>query len=554
MRAYDDYPDPSEHVDPRQIEESAPHALESEQAVIGAMLFDNSAASDVDGIITPESFFEPLHGRLYLLIQETITRGQLAEPSKLNQRLQDADTAEAYSAFGGIRYLGDLVDRAPPPSMAVHHAKIVREAYQRREMIRLAAEIMQRAKHDRAVDALELLNAAERGLLAVQVQSRATNLYSASDGVAKVIQELEDPRLAHGLRTGIAALDDAIGGFQAGELWIMAGRPSMGKSGLVSTVALNVATDGLHPDGRRLGWIEINGEMTVQQMTRRHISDRAFSISSKYAPSYSAIRKRTLSAEQLAVFRQAAAEVSSLPTLRMVKKTGITLANLRSMIRRQAAAWAREGIALGGVSMDHVGLMRIEDFRRGRTEEQTALAIGLKELADELEIPFIALAQLNRQVESRDDKRPMLSDLRDSGAWEENADGVIGVYREAYYASRETAPKKDSDRQLWEERKGSKVIEALLLKIREGEAGRINLWGDMARNAIRSEAPDSIYDYGPTAFDWGDENPAVQAVNAAAAPMTSAPAPDPVQEPESGPAGLEFDTGSLDNVDGSFFD
>lgn len=550
-RSLDQFPPAEDLVDPREADSNVPLALEAEQAVLGALLFDNGTLADVDSIVSADTFSEPFHQTIFREIYSAVGAGLLAGPDRLNERFKDDElVGRAYHSFGGFRYLTDLVDRAPPSAVAADYAKLVREAWQRREMIAVAGEMMRRARVDRGVDSTAILDEAEKGLLAIQTRSRVTALSTAEDAVARVIEELENPAAASGVKIGLPPLDEEIGGFMAGELWVLAGRPSMGKSALMSTGALHVARHGVHPDGRRLGWIEVNGEMTVPQMMRRHISDLAFELSARHAPAYSRVRKRNLTDNERACFYAAAQEIRTLPTLRLVKRTGMTLANLRSLIRRQAAAWDREGIALGGVSIDHGGLIRVEDNRRGRTEAQTEIAIGCKELADELGIPLVVLLQLNRQVEARDDKHPLLSDLRDSGAWEENADGVIGVYRDAYYASRETEPKKLEARLLWEERKSSKIVEAILLKIREGEAGIVKLWADMARNAIRGSAPDNLFGDPSAAFDfagasamlsrpaglaadafsdpaWSESNPAVSAVLNAAAPLSGDPRPEP---------------------------
>ncbi len=342
-----------------------------------------------------------------------------------------------------------------------------------------------------------------------------------------MLAEFENPALSAGVTIGLLPLDLAVGGFQPGEMWVLAGRPSMGKSAIASTAALNVSTHGRHPDGRRLGWIEINGEMSSQQMMRRHIADRAFDLVARSAPKYSDIRARDLSELARKAMYAAASEIRELRTLKMVKRTGMTLGNLRSMVRRQVSAWDREDIALGGVSIDHGGLIRVDDARRGRTEAQTEIAIGMKELADELNVPLFVLLQLNRKVEERDDKTPMLSDLRDSGAWEENADGVIGTFRPAYYAVRQTQPKGADAVALWEAAKTSKEVHAILLKIREGEAGVVKLWADMARNAIRGSAPDNMYGDNTLGMAFGALDDAIAAHAAPYVPAEAGPAPGP---------------------------
>lgn len=530
--------------DPRERADFTPANIEAEQALLGILLFENATVAEVDGVILPDQFYEPFHGRLFAAIYSTVSAGRAADPITVLDRLgQDPALFE----LGGLRYLADLVDRAPPQTLAVDYARTVRDAWERREVIRIAGELMKTARQDGSVSGAALIEQAEKALTAVALHTRSTALVSAAEAVDRVIEELENPAVASGVKLGLGPLDEEIGGLMPGELWVLGGRPSMGKSAIASTAALHISRHERHADGRPLGVIEVNSEMSVSQMTRRHISDLAFELSPRDAPSYSKIRKRFLTDLERQIFHAAARVMRDLPTLKMVKRTGLTLASLRSLVRRQAAAWERQGVKLGLVTVDHVGLIRPEFDRRSRTEAQTDIAIELKELADELEIPILALAQLNRNVESRDDKRPMLADLRDSGAWEENADGVIGTYRDAYYAERETEPKKSDARYIWEERKASRTIEALLLKIREGQAGSVELWGDMARNAIRGQRPDNLYSAGATSSLWSHVED------------LAPPAPEPARSRFDPPAAPDVPAGDgrpeppLEAYDGSEF-
>lgn len=259
-------------------------------------------------------------------------------------------------------------------------------------------------------------------------------------------------------------------------------------SALGATVALNAAKAGV-------GVIEINSEMTTAQMMRRHLTDLCFDRHGSASPFYKDIRRRQISPAQRRMLEQAAQDISAMP-LAMVKRTGLTLSSARSLIRRQRAAWAQQGITLGLVTIDHVGLLSADGGGRDRYSDQTAIAIGSKQLADDLGIPVIALVQLNRQVEQRDNKRPTLADLRDSGAWEENADTVIGVFREAYYANKEPEPKAGASGSAtelkwdeWDRKRKSRAIDAMLLKVREGEEGVATLWASIGHNAIRSSDP-----------------------------------------------------------------
>lgn len=259
-----------------------------------------------------------------------------------------------------------------------------------------------------------------------------------------------------------------------------AGRPGAGKSAWAGCVGTNIAME------QGLGCLEVSLEMSVEQLWRRRLCDVAHRINPELAPAYSDLRRRLVTPAQRALLQEAALRVRGLPIV-SIARSGVSPAMILSMARRQITLWTRAGIKPGVVVIDHLGLVVGEG--KGRYESQTDVAIKTKEIATELQLPVIALAQLSRKIEERDDKRPILSDLRDSGSLEENADLVIGFYRDAYYAEHEPEPKKDLAWAEWNARKASKDIEAMLLKVREGRRGSVTLYGDMARNAIRAAAP-----------------------------------------------------------------
>lgn len=505
--------------------------IEAEQALLGAILYDNEALSLVDGTLPPDAFLEPFHGRLYDRMREIILAGSRADPITLADRFPGD---EGFGTLGGVGYLADLVDHAPPSANAPDYAGVIRDAAQRRNLIRLSEGLARAARgRDGDIPTAELIETAERELLRLQTHDRRTTLVSASEAVRRMLEQYENPNISPGVKTGLASLDEAIGDIQPGELVLLAARPSMGKSALAGCIAMNVSRKGLHPDGARLGVIEINGEMTPEQMMRRHVSDLAFDLVGRDGPEYRDIRRRKLEDFEQRAFYQAASELRELRTLYSVKKTGMTVSMLRALIRRQVSAWSREGIKLGLVVIDHVGLIRPDRQSFSRTQDQNEVAIALKELADDLGIPILALAQLNRNVESRDDKRPTLPDLKDSGGWEENADVVIGVFREAYYANREQEPKGRDAQMAWEAAKESKIVDAILLKVREGKIGTVKLWSDIGRNVIRSSEPDNIYGHvrGQSDGLFGTASAAYAArPGTAVAPAPSPPAdlpPDP---------------------------
>jgi replicative DNA helicase len=298
-----------------------------------------------------------------------------------------------------------------------------------------------------------------------------------------VLERLDAPEeTVRGVMTGIASLDEELGPMQPGNLIALAGRTSMGKSAAAEVIAYNIAERGL-------GVIQLNGEMTVEEMAERHLADICHRRYGARGPEYRDIRRRRITVDQRSMLGTARDELAEVPLV-MLKRTGLKFSQLRSIARRQTAIWARRGITLGALIVDHMGLIRPDHPTRDRYADQTAISNGTKELAEELGCPLIALLQLNRETEKRDDKKPKLSDIRDSGAWEQDADVVIAFYREAYYARQQVEPKKELEVAEWLRAKASPSIEAIILKARAGPPQTVKLWGDVARNAIRDRAPD----------------------------------------------------------------
>lgn len=456
----------------------APADLEAEQALLGILLYENEAIHTLEGM-TAERFREPFHQRLFATIAAAIGKGRLAEPIDLAAKFSgDA----AFEDLGGGSYLALLVERAPPTNMAAHFGQVISEAAQRRALMELA-ENMSAAAKSGEMEAPEIIGLAESSLLAMQVTSRPMQLVSVADASASVLAYLDAPEEeVSGIRTGLAPLDEELGPLLPGNLVLLMGRPSMGKSAAAECIALNIAEQGY-------GVIQINGEMSPEEMVQRHLTDICQRLYAGRGPEYRDIRRRRIGYDQRQMLTRADELLRPLP-MKMIKRPGLKLSQLRSLARRQAAAWARMDIPLGAVIVDHVGLLHPDQSNRDRYADQTIVSNTMKELADELGCPVIGLNQMNRQNENREDKRPQLSDLRDSGSWEQDADFVIGFYREAYYAQRQAEPKKELELAEWLRAKNSRTIEAIILKARAGACSTVNLWGDVARNAIRGVAPE----------------------------------------------------------------
>lgn len=469
-------------------EDTTPKSLESEQALLGMLMLSNEVFAVVDGHVAARDFHEPFHQRLFKAIGEDCRHGRLAEPAILATYFS---IDPAFHEFGGISYLADLVDKAPPTTFALDYCRAIRSTALRRETIRICRDIQDRATADANASGAELMADLERELLAVRAGKDDLAFQSWAEVSRGVVYGMDRPDETPLLKLGLKKVDHLLGGCEPGELLVLGGRPGMGKSALAAVIARLTADGGG-------GVAEINAEMTVQQMARRHLTDYAFERFGYEAPQYRDIKRGTLSDRQKEIIATVQHETAERP-LMMVKRTGLTLGRIRAMLNRQKMLWEAMGIPLRLVVIDHVGLVSPDQGGRSRNEDQTVVSGRLKELADELGVVMMALAQLNRQVEMREDKRPMLADLRDSGSWEQDADVVIGTYRDAYYARREKEPKSELKLAEHMARASSPIIEAIGLKVREGEPGTAKLWASIGHNAIRDEPPsfeDSFASYG----------------------------------------------------------
>jgi replicative DNA helicase len=457
-----------------------PSNLEAEQALLGILLYDNNAFERLTDALAGAHFYEPFHGRLYDAIAGHVRRGQLAEPILLAEQF---GPDPAFTELGGIRYLADLVDHAPPSANAQDYARVIHDLALRRELIRVGGEISAEARdanpEQTARDQIEtaeqkLYSLAETGTTASGLVAFEDALSGAIEMAAEAYQR--DGGLS-GLSTGLRDLDNMLGGLHPSDLIILAARPSMGKSSLAANIAFNVAKTyayEIQPDGTKK---TVNGgvvaffslEMSSEQLAMRLLADVADVPSDK-------IRKGEISALEFGRLRDAVAEIREAP-LFFDDTGGISLAKLAARCRRLKR---RSGLDL--VVIDYLQLMTTGQTGRqdNRVQEVSQITQGLKALAKELSVPVIALSQLSRQVESREDKKPQLSDLRESGSIEQDADVVMFIYREAYYLSR-AEPREGSEEHLkWQEDLDQvrHIAEVIIGKQRHGPIGVVKMHFD----------------------------------------------------------------------------
>ena len=411
---------------------SAPHNIEAEQSLLGAILVNNDAFYRVSDFLEQKHFFEPLHQTIFETASSLIRMGKVATPVTLKTFLP-ADTDIGGMTVG--QYLARLAAEATTIINAQDYGRTVYDMSLRRDLIRIGEDMVNVA-FDAPVDFTprtqiedaerQLYELAESGRYDGGFQRFAQALTTAVDMAAKAFQR--DGSLS-GIATGLRDLDTKMGGLQASDLIIVAGRPGMGKTALATNIAYNIARAHraeVQPDGTMKS---VNGgivgffscEMSAEQLATRILAEQT-SIAS------SMIRRGGISEADFEKIRDYSIELQSLP-LYVDETGGLSISQLTARARR-----LKRQKGLDMIVIDYIQLLQGSGKKSdNRVQEVTEITTNLKALAKELNVPIIALSQLSRQVENRDDKRPQLADLRESGSIEQDADVVIFVYREEYY-------------------------------------------------------------------------------------------------------------------------
>jgi len=457
-----------------EARDSVPHSIEAEQQLLGAILTNNDIYDRVAAIIGPQHFYDPVHARIFETAAARITRNALASPVTLRAFLEDDD---GLKELGGPAYLVNLAGAAISTYAARDYAQIIYDLAIRRELIGLGHDIAARAARvevgsepgDQIVEAEQkLYNLAEQGKSDTGFQSFLKAVKDAVDVANAAYQR--DGGLA-GLATGLDDMDTKLGGLHRSDLLILAGRPSMGKTSLATNIAFNIARKfrrGTLPDGTQgavdggvVGFFSL--EMSAEQLASRILSEAS------EIPSHK-IRRGDMDEGEFRRFVEAAKALESCP-LFIDDTPAIPIAQIAARARRLKRT---HGLDL--LIVDYLQLVR--GTADNRVQEIGEISMGLKAIAKELDIPVLALSQLSRQVESREDKRPQLSDLRESGSIEQDADVVMFVFREVYYKEREKPGEHEIDKMAeWQaavDRLTGKA-EVIIGKQRHGPIGTIEL-------------------------------------------------------------------------------
>ena len=415
--------------------EALPHNIEAEQQLLGAILTNNDVYDRISSTIRAEHFFEPVHQRIFEIAAARIQKNALASPVTLKAFLEDD---AGLRELGGPAYLARIAGAALSAYAARDYAQMLYDLAVRRELIGLGRDISAAAaKVDVASEPRDQIIEAEQRLYKLGEQGHAERgfqsfLKAVTDAVNMANAAYQRDGGLAGVSTGLVDIDKKLGGLHRSDLLILAGRPSMGKTALATNIAFNVAKAykrGRRPDGTEgtidggvVGFFSL--EMSAEQLAARVLSEAS------EVPSEQ-IRRGDMTEAEFRRFVEAAKTLEACP-LYIDDTPAIPISQLAARARRLKRT---HGLDL--LVVDYLQLVRPATARDSRVNEVSEITQGLKAIAKELDIPVMALSQLSRQVENREDKRPQLSDLRESGSIEQDADVVMFVYREEYYKERE---------------------------------------------------------------------------------------------------------------------
>ncbi len=454
-----------------------PHNLEAEQALLGAILVNNESLDRVSGFLQPGHFYDPLHARIYETLATLIHAGKVATPVTVKSFFENAEPIDGNTSVP--QYLGRLAANATTIINAAEYGRTVYDLSTRRSLIVIGEDLVNTA-YDSGVDQppKTQIEEAESRLYGLAEQNKYGQGFESFQSALTTAINMANSafqRAGHlsGASTGLSDLDHKLGGLQRSDLIILAGRPSMGKTALATNIAYNVAKayksekapDGTETvtDGGIVGFFSL--EMSSEQLATRILAEQAEISSEK-------IRRGMIDDHEFRRLAETAAEMSRIP-LFIDQTGGITIAQLSARARKLKR---QHGLDL--LIVDYLQLL--SGSKRGdgnRVQEITEITTGLKALAKELVVPIIALSQLSRQVENREDKRPQLSDLRESGSIEQDADVVMFVYREEYYLERIKPQEGSAEFAEWftKAQAASGKAECIIGKQRHGPVGTVEL-------------------------------------------------------------------------------
>ncbi len=449
-------------------EKKMPCNIEAEQALIGSILVSNEIFDEITPIVNAQKFFDPIHVKIYEAIDKLIAKGLLANPITLKNYF---DSDEGLKELGGHEYLIKITKFSTSTKQAIDYANIVQEMHVRRELIKISESVLNEASSKSEVNASgeEMIQNAEKSLFDLAERGNFNQSFMKFETALK--QTIDMAKSAYqneegivGVPTGLTDLDARLGGLHKQDLLIIAGRPSMGKTALATNIAYHAAKN-IEKKGIKSSVAFFSLEMSSEQLATRILSEQSRIRSND-------IRRGKVSEIEFEKFIETSKNIFELP-LYIDETPAITIAAISNRSRRIKRLFGLELIVV-----DYIQLMRSSGKSQyNRVQEISEITQGLKALAKELDLPVLALSQLSRAVEQRDNKKPQLADLRESGSIEQDADVVMFVYREAYYLENQEPTLGSIEHAEWQQKMDeiSSLAEIMIGKQRHGPTGNIKV-------------------------------------------------------------------------------
>ena len=452
----------------KKNENKQPSNLEAEQALIGSILVNNDIIDEISNVINPLTFYDPSHVKIFEVIQNLNNKGMIANPITLKNFFEKEKILDE---VGGTEYLVKLTRFSGSVKQANDYAKIIHEMYLRRELIKISDKLnsdtinanSQEQNAENIIEGTEksLFDLAERGSFS---QSFLKFNKALDQTIEMATLAMQNDQGIVGVPTGLTDLDQKLGGLHKSDLVIIAGRPSMGKTALATNIAYNVAQNILkRQEKSSVAFFSL--EMSSEQLSTRILSEQARIKSDD-------IRRGKVTEEEINRYIETSRNIYNLP-LYIDETPAITIATLSNRARRIKRLF---GLSL--IVVDYIQLMRSGSIKNdNRVNEISEITQGLKALAKELSVPVLALSQLSRAVEQRDDKQPQLADLRESGSIEQDADVVMFVYREEYYLERKQPKLGSIEHAEWQSKMNdvNGLADIILGKQRHGPTGLVKV-------------------------------------------------------------------------------
>ena len=441
-----------------------PNNIEAEQSVIGSILLANEIFDEVNIIISSKNFYDPMHQKIFAAVENLIFKGMLANPITLKNYFENEK-----DEINVPDYLVKITKFSSSARQAIEYSKIIYDMFVRRELIKISETTIDIAKlNDLNTSGQSIIENSEKLLFDLAEKGSFNSTIVKFDEAMKLTIEMASNAYKNeegivGVPTGLRDLDDRLGGLHQSDLVIIAGRPSMGKTALATNIAFNAASK-LQDSKKKSTVAFFSLEMSSEQLSTRILSEQSRIKSND-------IRRGKISEEQFDKFIETSKNISELP-LFIDETPAISVAALSNRARRIKRIYGLDLIVV-----DYIQLMRAVKTKDGRVQEISEITQGLKALAKELAVPVLALSQLSRAVEQRDDKKPLLSDLRESGSIEQDADVVMFVYREAYYLERKEPRPATVEHAEWQAKMNevSNLAEIIIGKQRHGPTGNVSL-------------------------------------------------------------------------------